>query len=141
MRYVLRLLVVCVLACAAGCTSSATTPPPTTAARSALPFSITRLTESFSATAAEVIAVRGYTYVRAVLDDGSERWIASLPRTIHVGARLDIRTFGSSSSFESRQLQRTFPTLWFGVLSPSAAPSPAPSPTTSTTTAQPTEST
>lgn len=110
-----------------------------------MPFSITRLTEAFTATAAEVIAVRGYTYVRVVLDDGSERWIASLPRTLQVGDRLDIRTFGSSSTFVSRQLQRTFPTLWFGILSPSAAPSPTTSSTslnsTTTTTTTSTEST
>ncbi len=140
MRYVPRLFVVCVLASSAACTSSPAAPAATTSARGGMPFSLTRFTEAFTATAAEVIAVRGYVYVRAVLDDGSERWIASLPRTLRVGDRLDIRTFGSSSAFESRQLQRTFPTLWFGVLTPSAAPSSAPA-TTSLTTTISTEST
>jgi hypothetical protein len=134
MRLAPCLLVACSLALTPACTSSPAATPPSTRTASGLPFSITRLSETFVATAAEVIAVRGYTYARVTLDDGSERWIASLPKDISVGQRLSVRTFGSSSSFVSRQLHRTFPTLWFGMLSPSADPSLAPAPTSSLTT-------
>jgi hypothetical protein len=133
MRFVPCLLVAGAAALAPACTSSPATTPAARAS-AGLPFSIARLSETFEATAAEVIAVRGYTYARVRLDDGSERWIASLPKDISVGQRLDVRTFGSSSAFVSRQLNRTFPTLWFGILSPSADPSLAPSPTSSLTT-------
>jgi hypothetical protein len=87
MRYVPRIFAACVLAASVACTSSAAAPA-TAAARGGMPFSLTRFTETFTATAAEVIPVRGYVYVRAVLDDGSERWIASLP---HASRRLSPR--------------------------------------------------
>jgi hypothetical protein len=99
-----------VLAAAPNTTSSAGT------GVSGMPFAIDRLTEQFGGRAQEVIQVNGYTYVRVAAPSG-ERWVVSLKKHVAAGDTLSVRAIGSAQQFHSRQLQRSFDVLWFGILS------------------------
>jgi hypothetical protein len=83
---------------------------------STMPFAIDRLTEQFGGRAQEVIQVNGYTYVR-IAHPGGDRWVVGLKKQVVVGDILSVRAMGSAQTFHSRQLQRSFDVLWFGILS------------------------
>jgi hypothetical protein len=82
-----------------------------------MPFSLHRLSEGFSGTAEDVLHVSGYTYVRLVDASFGDRWVVGLRKAIAVGDRLSVRSIGTAQQFHSRQLQRSFDALWFGILS------------------------
>lgn len=86
-----------------------------------MPFVIERLTEGFSGTAREVVQVAGYTYVAVEASPGETRWTVSLQKEIAEGAPVTVRAFGKKSGFVSKQLDRTFEVLWFGIVTPGEA--------------------
>jgi hypothetical protein len=135
LRLLSMTLTLALAACSAPSSSSSAPKAPST---SSMPFSIERLNETFSGHVAEVITVSGYIYVRVVVDGARDdaRWVASLKKHVVVGDHLDVRAFGTAPQFTSRQLDRTFDTLWFGVIKPTPPPSVTTSTATNATTQQ-----
>ncbi|WP_437521215.1 hypothetical protein WME79_28635 [Sorangium sp. So ce726] len=66
----------------------------------------------------ERLAAGSYTYLAVRPDGGSPMWAVTLGSGQPVGARVSVRSFGRRTEFTSRRLQRTFPVLVFGVVSP-----------------------
>ncbi|WP_437541746.1 hypothetical protein WME97_27860 [Sorangium sp. So ce367] len=66
----------------------------------------------------ERLAAGSYTYLAVRPDGGSPMWAVTLGSGQPVGARVSVRSFGRRTEFASRRLQRTFPVLVFGVVSP-----------------------
>ncbi|WP_437293056.1 hypothetical protein [Sorangium sp. So ce426] len=69
----------------------------------------------------ERLAAGSYTYLAVRPDGGSPMWAVTLGGGQPVGARVSVRSFGRRTEFVSRRLQRTFPVLVFGVVSPARA--------------------
>ncbi len=62
--------------------------------------------------AQEVIQVKDYTYMR-VLEDGKEKWLAVPTFQAEVGKTYYFKNGMEMPNFESRELKRTFPTIYF----------------------------
>lgn len=62
--------------------------------------------------AQEVIQVKDYTYMR-VLEDGIEKWLAVPSIEAEVGKTYYFKNGMEMPNFESRELKRTFPTIYF----------------------------
>ncbi|WP_457610012.1 hypothetical protein [Lutibacter sp.] len=62
--------------------------------------------------AQEVIQVKDYTYMR-VLEDGKEKWLAVPSFQAEVGKTYYFKNGMEMPNFESRELKRTFPTIYF----------------------------
>ncbi|MGK4002468.1 hypothetical protein WMF31_07590 [Sorangium sp. So ce1036] len=64
----------------------------------------------------ERLPAGSYTYL-AVRTDAAVVWAVTLGDAPPPGARVRVRSMGSRTSFHSRRLDRTFPTLVFGIVS------------------------
>ncbi|AMC12030.1 hypothetical protein Lupro_12500 [Lutibacter profundi] len=62
--------------------------------------------------AQEVLQVKDYTYIRA-LEDGKEKWLAVPSFQAEVGKTYYFKNGMEMPNFESRELKRTFPTIYF----------------------------
>ena len=63
-------------------------------------------------TAQEVIQATSYTYVR-VLEDGKESWIAITKQEVEAGKSYYYEPNIEMNNFTSKELNRTFPSIWF----------------------------
>jgi hypothetical protein len=79
------------------------------------PFHIDRVVESVDGTVTEVIAVSSYTYFHVDVA-GEERWVVSLKKPFVAGQRVHVTSFGRQKDFASPKLHRTFPDLYFAVV-------------------------
>ena len=69
----------------------------------------------------EKIKAGSYTYVAVSTASGTQpRWAVTLGRGEPLGTRVKVRSFGRRREFYSRRLDRTFPELTFGIVSPIA---------------------
>lgn len=70
----------------------------------------------FTGVVEERLPAGSYTYL-AVRTDATLVWTVTLGDAPPPGARVKVRSMGSRTGFHSRRLQRTFPTLVFGMVS------------------------
>jgi len=63
-------------------------------------------------TAQEVIQATSYTYVR-VTEDGKESWIAIAKQEVEAGKPYYYEPNIEMNNFTSKELNRTFPSIWF----------------------------
>jgi hypothetical protein len=66
----------------------------------------------------ERLRAGSYTYLALRDDDDAQHWAVTLGRGKAVGARVSVRSVGHRAQFYSPRLQRTFPELVFGIVSP-----------------------
>ncbi len=128
-RSLLPLATAVPLALAVGCAppsaaSSSVSPPPTAAAQA----SSTAPTADFTAgTIVETMDSGGYTYL-CIENSGVRRW-AAIPQTgVKVGQQVELTPGMQMANFNSKTLNRTFPSIYFCqglVSSPNTSPQPA----------------
>lgn len=65
---------------------------------------------------AEVIQIEGFSYLRLVTPNQEEKWVALLKNKSKVGDSIRVEEQAVLTDFHSKSLNRTFPTLVFGVV-------------------------
>ncbi len=109
--HLMTLATILLLIFSAGCT-----PPPSQPATALLPAASEQLPPATpditSGTVVETMASGGYTYLR-IENSGRSRW-AAVPQTdLEVGMQVQLGVGIEMSNFNSRTLDRTFPTIYF----------------------------
>lgn len=75
----------------------------------------------FEGVVTRVLPAGGYTYLAIELDDGSDRWVATMGAGEPKGRRVRVHGFAARADFTSRRLERTFDHLVFGMVRPAAS--------------------
>jgi len=69
---------------------------------------------SFMGTVKELVPAGSYLYVAVGMEDGSDRWVATLGKPLRVGATVRVHAYAERTDFVSRRTGRTFARLLFG---------------------------
>lgn len=72
--------------------------------------------EEIGGTVMEVIQVPSYTYLRLEQADSEELWVAVSKAAVHEGQIVQLARAERMENFSSKQLDRTFPVIYFGAL-------------------------